>query len=229
MSKEEAATAAATPKADNQKKALDRVAAVMNKYKLIKAPVLISDVAKHVFGDLSANEDKADKAFTLISGLVNKLVDDGDLTAYQFVNASIEPGQTTPSIINETLLVLPSFQLVGYQPADFEAGDGAEDGDEVETDGADDLFNELEVSEVISRHAEAYGIVVTDKKGKQKPVIVRHSSEAALGKFLSVVADEETSAVMYAMIPISLEIKTSVEKSDSIVAETAEADEPATA
>lgn len=233
-------------KVDNRQKALDRIQAVMNKFKLIKSPVIIQDVVKHVYGDLSNDPDRADRAFNLVSKMINELVDAGDLNAYSFVNAQMQPGQETPSIITETLLVLPSFQLVGYVPASFEdevneeprpseedEEDEEEDADRLlgqsDTGVTDDVLNEMEISEVLIRHTEAYAIVAYDKKGKQKPVIVRHQSEAALGKYLSTVADGETTASLYAMVPVDLTVNLTVEKTDAVVAETEEKEAEETA
>lgn len=230
MSKEEAAAAETKP-AGNRQKALDRIGQILNKYKLIKAPSVIQDVVKHVYGDLSNDETKADKAFGLISKLINELVDNGAVNAFAFTNVSMPDGSSTPSIVTETLLVLPSFELVGYVPASSmndgdgemdpdDEDDGDDNDDEVRVIATDDVLNEIEINEVLSRHAEAYAIVPFDKKGKQKSVIVRHSAEAALGKFLSVVAEEEGSANLYAMVPVNLEIKTSIEKNEEAISET---------
>ena len=218
--------AEAEVKVNLRQKAIDRIGAILNKYKLIKAPSVIQEVVKHVYGDLSSDEAKADKAFGLISKLINELVDNGSINAYAFVNTSIPTGQETPSVITETLLVLPSFQLAGFVPAsqaDAETPQPSwtDDGDEEEERNiTDDVLNEIEINEILSKHAEAFAIVPFDKKGKQKPVIVRHTAESALGKFLTIVADEEVTANMYAMVAVNLEVKTTIERNTEPVAET---------
>lgn len=202
MSKEE-------QKPDNQAKAMGRIQSIMDKYRIIKAPVLINNVMEYTFGDLKDDEKKADRAFKLVSSLVNQLVDSGSLESYVFVSSSIPPGQSTPSIVQEQMLVLPSFQLVGWQRTSFmEEDQGSVQQSATADDSIDksiyDVIGAESISQLIADNATQFAIV--DGQGQ---TTLRPTAQSASGKFLEVSAND-SATTLYAMIPIEATVSFSL-------------------
>lgn len=186
-------------KPSNKDRAIERIQAAVGKYKILKVPALLNDVVKHVFGDLKDEEEKADKAFTLVRNLLNELVENGTLSQFTFVSMTKEAGSDTPSIINESIIVQGGFQLAGYVPASFES-ELAETVDE-----EDDVFSTSDdVNDMISDNAVGYAVVNATSTGRT--IDIKDSPQAALGKYLELVAHDTNEPEIFALLPVELTI-----------------------
>lgn len=190
-------TAAAKP--TNKERAIEQVRSALSKYKIVKLPVLVNTVIKNVFGDTSKDEEKADKAYKLVSNLINEMVETGELSQFTFVRMTMQAGSDTPSIINESILVEGGFQLAGYVPANMESDSVIDTAVE-----DDDVFNETDVNEVIRDNAAGYCVV--NSTSKERTIFIKETPQAALGKYLQLVAEDENEPEVFALMPVELTI-----------------------
>lgn len=198
-------------KASNRDRAIERIAAVVGKYKVIKLSVLVNDTITHVFGDVGKkDEEKASKAYTLVANLVNEMVANDTLSQFTFSKVTIHEN-ATPATISESLIVEGGFNLVGYEPirVDSEQEDSA---DHDHDDGGDEgIFNagsEEDFSTELQRRSSGY-VVMNYKEGNAvRDIYVKSSPGEALGKYLSLVGEDYNSPEVFALVPVELEINT---------------------
>lgn len=202
MSNEKPSTSVSA--SSNKDKALDRIAAVVGRYKIIKMSVLLQDVIKHVFGDQAEKDEaKANKRFSLIANLLNELVESGDLGQYSFVKVSYVDGGE-PSAIQESIIVEGGFSLAGYVPAasvEKENEDVASEDDDVFQADEDDIAN------VLMEKASGYAVLNYKEGNSNREIYLKQTPNEALGKYMSLVGDEGNSPDVFALIPVAIEIK----------------------
>lgn len=224
-------------------KAIERIRAVVGKHKILKVPMLVNDVIKHVFGDLSKDETKADKAFKNVSNLLAAMVDAGEFETMTFTKSnSIENGdETVTSLITETIILEQGFAPTGYSkdvlttvdenpavdegPADEDDTVTSVDGDDEDGDEDEDSDSEIfdsEVNALIHRHCVGFAIV--NNKENAREITIKHDATSALGKFLTLAGDDSNSPDLYALVPVSLDIRTSLSETTDTPAESDEAE-----